>query len=156
MINKESIDLIKFYESCKLEAYECATSKALPPGKKFWTIGWGNTFYADGKPVRATDKITQAEADKLFADVLHSFEDKVLKAVHVPLTENQLGALTSFAYNCGIGNLSASTLLKEVNAKNFTAAAKEFHKWNKSNGKVLNGLVARRAKESQLFEQAGN
>jgi lysozyme len=156
MINKESIDLIKFYESCELEAYECATSKSLPPGKKFWTIGWGNTFYADGRAVHATDKITQEEADKLFKDVLKTFEDKVLKAVQVPLTENQLGALTSFAYNCGIGNLNASTLLKKVNAKDYAAAAKEFHKWNKSNGKVLKGLVARREKESQLFEHVGS
>lgn len=154
MINKEAIDLIKFYESCELKAYECATSKALPVGKKFWTIGWGNTFYADGRPVHATDTITQAEADKLFDDVLKTFEDKVLQLVKVPLNENQLGALTSFAYNCGIGNLSSSTLLKTVNTGHFEIAAQEFHKWNKSNGKVLNGLVARRAKESQLFEHA--
>lgn len=153
MLNKEAIDLIKYYESCKLTAYECPTSKALPPAKKFWTIGWGNTFYANGAPVKEHDTITQAEADKLFADVLHSFETKVLAAVRVPLNENQLGALTSFAYNCGIGNLNSSTLLKDVNAGKFKEAAGEFKRWNKSAGKELAGLTARREKEAHLFEK---
>ncbi len=153
MLNKESIDLIKHYESCKLTAYECPTSKALPPAKKFWTIGWGNTFYANGAPVKRNDTITQSEADKLFSDVLRSFEEKVLASVRVPLNENQLGALTSFAYNCGIGNLKSSTLLKDLNAGNFEKAADEFKKWNKSAGKELAGLTARRAKEAFLFEK---
>jgi lysozyme len=151
MINEESQKLIKLYESCELHAYECATSKSLPANKKFWTIGWGNTFYADNRPVHSTDTIKQEAADELFTHVLAKFEQQVLDLVHVPLTENQLGALTSFAYNCGIGNLKSSTLLKKVNAKDFAGAAKEFAKWNKSNGKVLNGLVARRKKEADLF-----
>ena len=151
MINEESQKLIKLYEACELHAYECATSKSLPAGKKFYTIGWGNTFYADNRPVNKTDKIDQHAADELFDHVLTKFEKQVLELVRVPLSENQLGALTSFAYNCGIGNLKSSTLLKKVNAKDYAGAAKEFAKWNKSNGKVLNGLVARRQKESELF-----
>jgi lysozyme len=151
MINDESQKLIKLYESCELHAYECATSKALPANKKFWTIGWGNTFYADNRPVHSTDTISQAAADDLFQHVLAKFEHQVLELVHVPLNENQLGALTSFAYNCGIANLKSSTLLKKVNEKDFEGAAKEFAKWTRSNGKVLNGLVVRRQKEAALF-----
>ena len=60
-------------------------------------------------------------------------------------------SLTSFAYNCGLGNLQKSTLLKKVNAGDFKGAADEFPKWNKGGGKVLPGLVRRRASERLLF-----
>ena len=55
-------------------------------------------------------------------------------------------------YNVGEGNLAKSTLLKHVNRKEFEAAAKEFVKWNKANGKVLAGLTRRRQSESLLFQ----
>lgn len=151
MANKETIQLVEHFEGCKLSAYECATSKSLPRDKKFWTIGWGSTFYADKKPVGEHDHITQEQADELFANLLNEFEDKVKALVTVQLNENQLGALTSFAYNCGVGNLKSSTLLKKVNAGDFIGASHEFAKWNKSNGTVLKGLVDRRAKEAELF-----
>jgi|694.fasta_scaffold00131_20 lysozyme len=151
MANKETIQLVEHFEGCKLAAYECATSKSLPRDKKFWTIGWGSTFYADKKPVGEHDHITQEQADELFENLLNEFEAKVKALVTVQLNENQLGALTSFAYNCGVGNLKSSTLLKKVNAGDFIGASQEFAKWNKSNGTVLKGLVVRRAKEAELF-----
>lgn len=151
MLNSESISLIKSFESCKLTAYECPTSLALPKTKKFWTIGWGNTYYSNKAKVKMNDKITQQEADDLFATTLAEFEKSVSKLVTVKLTANQLGALTSFAYNVGVGNLKTSTLLKKVNAKDFQGAAAEFGNWSKANGKVLNGLVTRRKRESALF-----
>jgi GH24 family phage-related lysozyme (muramidase) len=70
----------------------------------------------------------------------------------VPLKPWQFDALVSFCYNCGEGNLAKSTLLKKVNAGDFEGAALEFHKWNKGGGKVLPGLVRRRASESLLFQ----
>lgn len=152
MICQEAIDLIKFYESCKLRAYECATSLALPKSKKFWTIGWGNTCYSNGSKVKAKDVITQEQADEIFVDVLNQFETNARKLIKVKLNENQLGALVSFAYNVGIGNLQESTLLKKVNASDFNGAVGEFGKWNKSAGKVLNGLVTRRKQEAKLFQ----
>ena len=69
--------------------------------------------------------------------------------------------MVSFTYNVGAGNLNKSTLLKKVNAGDFghwrkdkggTGAAAEFPKWNKANGKVLNGLTRRRASESLMFQ----
>lgn len=151
MINKDGQDLIKYFEACKLTAYECATSLSLPKAKKFWTIGWGNTTYADGKKVKLGDVITQQQADELFLVILDKFEKDVLKLVKVKLNDNQLAALVSFAYNVGVGNLKSSTLLKKVNVNDFVGAKEEFGKWTKSNGKVLNGLVTRRKREADLF-----
>ncbi|MNC91260.1 Lysozyme RrrD [compost metagenome] len=58
----------------------------------------------------------------------------------------------SFAYNVGIGNLRSSTLLRKLNAGDAAGSALEFHRWNRSNGKVLPGLVRRRAAEALLFQ----
>lgn len=152
MLNKESKDLIKSFEACDLHAYECAASKMIhEASKKFYTIGWGNTLYENNAKVGKTDVITQERADALFENILADFEKKTLSLVTVKLSENQKGALVSFAYNCGLANLKSSTLLKRVNESKFDEAAKEFLKWNKAGGKVLNGLTRRRQAESALF-----
>jgi lysozyme len=145
MINEESKNVIKFFESCSLTAYQCPA--------KIWTIGWGATKFANGKKVKAGDKITQKQADKLFDDLLTEFEKGVTKLVTVKLTDNQLGALVSFGYNCGLHNLESSTLLKKVTASDFEGASQEFGKWTKAAGKVLNGLVVRRKREAELFKK---
>ncbi len=49
------------------------------------------------------------------------------------------------------GALGKSGLLKKTNKGDFAGAAAEFHKWTKGGGKVLPGLVRRRAQEAELF-----
>jgi lysozyme len=141
---KEVQDFIKEKESLKLKAYLC------PAGK--WTIGYGNTFYENNKKVRQGDVITKERAEKLFATILERFEKEVDKLLSVEVNDNKFSALVSFAYNVGVANLKSSTLLKKVNENpNDRSIAKEFSKWRFSNGKVLNGLVTRRAKEAEIF-----
>jgi|688.fasta_scaffold1135373_2 lysozyme len=145
MINEDSENLIKFFESCSLTAYQCPAN--------IWTIGWGSTKYSNGTKVKKGDKITQQQADELFDVMIKEFEAGVKKLVKVKINENQLGALVSFAYNCGLGNLASSTLLKKINASDFDGADNEFKKWNKGGGKVLPGLVKRRLQEAALFNK---
>ena len=143
-LNKEASDLIKSFEGCKLKAYQCSAKK--------WTIGFGNTFYEDGKPVLPGHAITQEKADELFEIIANEFAAKVAKLVTSNVTDNQFGALVSFAYNCGVVNLQKSTLLKKVNANHNDQSIKaEFLKWNKAGGKVLAGLTRRREAESNLY-----
>ena len=68
------------------------------------------------------------------------------------MKHHQFDALVSFAYNVGIGNLKSSTLLRKLNAGDYDGAALEFHRWKRSNGRVLPGLVRRRAAEALLFQ----
>lgn len=143
-LNKKGIDLIAKYEGCKLEAYLCPSN--------IWTIGYGNTQYENGEPVEEGDKITKGRALQLFDNILVKFVEGVSNLVKKPLTDNQFSALVSFAFNCGLGNLKSSTLLRKVNINpKDSAIAAEFAKWNKSNGKVLNGLTKRRKAESDLY-----
>ncbi len=96
--------------------------------------------------------ITQEKANQLFEIIANDFSAKVAKLVTSKVSENQFGALVSFAYNCGLINLQKSTLLKKVNANpNDLTINAEFLKWNKAGGKVLAGLTRRREAESKLY-----
>ena len=140
----KGIPIIRKFEGLKLKAYLCPAN--------VWTIGYGNTFYENGSKVQEGDKITLERADKLLFFVVQKFEAEVKKLVKSDINENMLGALTSFAFNVGAGNLAKSTLLKKVNANpNDTTIRDEFMRWTKSSGKVLNGLVTRRKAEADLY-----
>lgn len=143
ILNQKGIDLMHKYEGLKLSSYKC------PAG--VWTIGFGNTFYENGAKVGPNQHISERRAHQLFENIVNkNFNLKPL--IKVVLTENQYSALVCFAYNVGMGNFSKSTLLKKVNANpNDETIAKEFLKWNKAGGKVLNGLTKRRQSESDLY-----
>lgn len=143
-IGKEGLELIKKFEGCKLEAYYCPA--------KVLTIGVGHT----GPDVKVGTKITQEEADNILRKDLERFEKGVEGALKVGVNQNQFDALVSFAFNCGLGALHSSTLLKKLNKGNYKAAASEFLKWNKARGKVLAGLTKRRQAEKLLFENKVN
>lgn len=138
------IPIIRKYEGLRLQAYLC------PAG--VWSIGFGNTFYENGSKVQEGDKITIDRADRLLFDIVQKFEISVRGLVKKPLNENQIGALTSFAFNVGVGSLKSSTLLKKVNANpDDLTIRNEFLRWTKAGGKQLKGLVARREAEADLY-----
>lgn len=140
----KGIPIIRKFEGLKLRAYLCPANVV--------TIGWGSTFYENGSKVQLGDKITIERADKLLFFVVQKFEAEVKKLVKSAINDNQLGALTSFAFNIGTGALAKSTLLKKVNANpNDLTIRDEFNKWAKAGGKVLNGLVTRRKAEADLY-----
>lgn len=144
-LTDKGYDLIKEFEGFSAKPYNCSAN--VP------TIGFGNTYYPNGTKVKLTDKpITKEYANEIFKVVADKFAANVLKLVKSNITTNQLNALTAFAYNVGLANLGKSTLLKLVNNNpNDPAIAKEFIRWNKAGGKVLNGLTRRRIAESALY-----
>jgi len=123
-----------------------------------WTIGYGSTYFHDGKRVKPGDRLaSETQADSLLRNTLGQYEDAVNQNAKVPLTQNQFDALVSFAYNEGTGALRESTLLVKLNEANYAAAAIHFLAWDKitdpETGKkiVCDTLVKRRKEESQLF-----
>jgi lysozyme len=79
------------------------------------------------------------------------FMDHVLQYVHVDVNEHELAALTSFAYNLGVGAMKRSTLLRKLNSGDREGAAHEFHRWNRAGNRVLRGLTRRREAEAKEF-----
>lgn len=141
--SKVGIDLISSFEDTKLKAYD--------DGIGVWTIGIGTTIYPNGVKVKKGDVCTLEQAKSYFANDLKRFEKTVNDSVKVDLIQNQFDALVSLTYNIGSTAFKNSTLLKKLNAKDFTGAADQFLVWNKGGGKIMNGLVRRREAERALF-----
>lgn len=112
-----------------------------------WTCGYGCT----GTDIVYGTVWTQAHADSQLTIRLNQAADAVDRHVRVELTPAQKAALTDFTFNEGEGNLAASTLLKLLNAGDFAGAAAQFPRWDLAKGRVLPGLVARRAANRKLF-----
>jgi lysozyme len=129
-------------EACRLKAYPDPASGGVP-----WTIGWGAT----GAGIVEGTVWTQEHADSRLTLDLNARADIVDRLVKVVLTPAKKGALVDFVYNVGEDNFESSTLLKRLNAGDYQAAADEFPKWNLAHGKVMPGLVTRRARERDLF-----
>lgn len=143
----KALEIIKRWEGCRLEAYRC------PAGVP--TIGYGSTRLKNG-PVRIGDKITQQEADEMLSEEVNNlFAPGVFQLL--PMAKKwrpeQVAAIVSFAYNVGLGALEESTLRKRLLSKEdpYKVVIEELPRWNKADGKVLQGLVNRRRDEVNLF-----
>jgi len=148
-ISPDGLNLVKRFEGLhkvrkdgRVAAYRC------PAGK--WTIGYGTT-----KGIRsgATMSVEEAE-ERLVADI-EEYGSVVKRYVHVPLSQAQYDALTSFVYNLGEGNFRSSTLLKKLNRGLYSEVPAQLLRWNKArvDGKmtVLTGLTRRRSAEAAVF-----
>ena len=161
-VNQPTVDLIKSFEgipdgdpsTVKLDPY------LDPIG--IWTIGWGHAIRNGNDFVRGAANrahtyslypggITREQAEALLRSDLMDTGKDVLGVVTVDLNDNQYGALVSFTFNLGLGNLKKSTLLRLVNTSDYEDASNEFLKWNRAGGKVMKGLTARRNAERDLF-----
>ena len=139
----EGINHIREFEGERLKAYKCSAG--------VWTIGVGHTSAAGAPEVSEGMTITAAESSTILARDLASFELGVEKMLEVKVTQAQFDVLVSFAFNCGLGSLKKSTLLKRVNEGNFDAVPAELMKWTKAGGKEIAGLVRRRRAEAKLW-----
>ena len=138
LVSQVGIALIKKWEGFRAQAY------LDPVG--VWTIGYGHTH-----GVKPGHTITEQQALQLLELEVQEYANAVKRLVTVPVNQNQFNALTSFAYNVGVGALSQSTLLELLNQRQYQAAADQFLRWVKGGGQTLPGLVSRRQDERKLF-----
>jgi GH24 family phage-related lysozyme (muramidase) len=155
-VSEAGIQLIKSFEGCHSSPYKCPAT--------LWTIAYGHVLYPDQARLKTPERASYSlkpehnrvwdadEIDSLLEADLQRFSDGVLRLCPAA-ADNQchLDALVSFSYNCGLGNLQASTLRMKYNRGDYFGAADEFLKWNKAGGKVLRGLERRREAERALF-----
>jgi len=140
--SQNGIDFIKAFEGLSLKPYLCSAGKA--------TIGYGSTFYPDGRKVKFTDgNITQPEAERLLADTIVPFENKVNRLITVPLTQNQFDALVSHTFNTG----GSETLFRLINQRADISLIEDWwcNRYITANKKRLAGLVRRRKAEFNLY-----
>ncbi len=130
--------LTKASEGCVLVAYQDQVG--------VWTIGYGHT-----RGVTEGMTCTPDQADQWLDEDMVLCEADVNSHVTVPLTQGEFDALCDFSVNLGCAALNNSTLLKDLNAGDFAAAAAEFEKWDHAGGQVVAGLLRRRLAEKAEF-----
>ena len=154
-LDKRVIDMIKHHEGIRTSPYQCPAL--------LWTVGCGHVIdqshirvpLAERKALPIPDgwdrTLSMGEVDEMLAKDLQSFENGVRRLCPNGLTPGRLGALTSFAFNVGLGNLQRSTIRMKHNRGDYEGAAEAFMAWTKAGGKELKGLVNRRKDERALY-----
>jgi GH24 family phage-related lysozyme (muramidase) len=142
--------LIQDFEGCHLDAYKC------PAG--VWTIGWGNTRYQDGRPVKQGDKINRIEADMLLRQEVDRIAAKLAKDVPGwrEMADNQRSALVSFAYNLGAafyGAVDFETISKRLKEKDWQRVPEAMMLYRNPGSNFEAGLKRRREAEGKLWSQ---
>ena len=138
--SKDGLAITEQFEGCRLVAYQDQVG--------VWTIGYGHT----GSGVASGLTITQDQAIDLLASDVAASAAYVNAAVTVELQQNEFDALVDFVFNLGRGAFAGSTLLKNLNAGQFDAAATQFDLWDHAGGQVVAGLLRRRQAEQAMFQ----
>ena len=149
MVPQSAIELAKRFEGFEKRVKRGTEIAAVPyvcPAG-FWTIGFGHLCAQDHPP------ITLDEAEAYLAQDLVKALNATLRYCPALATEpeGRLAAIVDFTFNLGAGRLQASTLRRRVNQRNWSEAATELARWVYGGGKVLPGLVTRRAAEASLL-----
>ena len=146
-VNRLTLHLIRRFEGFRARAYRDAAG--------VWTIGYGHTSMAGPPQVSPGMRITRAEAERILRQDVERFAHQVARVlgpdVMARLNDNQFGALVSFAFNVGIGNLKRSAVLRAVREGRFDDVPRLLMRWTKAGGRRLRGLVRRRRAEGRLW-----
>ena len=140
-------ELCRKYEGYRAKPYLCPANVA--------TIGYGSTYYADGKKVTLQDPPMDEPTARalLLIELEHTYLPGVLRNCPILVTDvRKCNSIVDFAYNCGVGRLQTSTLKRKINASDWDGAKEQLMLWTKGGGKVLPGLLKRRISECALLD----
>lgn len=142
MLDDKYIKILKSLEGFRSHPYKCSAGVT--------TIGYGHSEHMDNIALNTTS-ITEKQATDLLKKDVAQFEHIVKSNVKVPLTDNQLAALTFFAFNIGENAFKRSTLLKKLNSGDYDSVPSQMLRWIKIGDSPSVGLSARRHKEISIW-----
>lgn len=147
-MTSKGLAVVRSFEGRALKAYQDSVG--------VWTIGYGNTNYDAfavkylGTKIGRGLTITEEQAEYLLIETM--------KANYMPAVTKAMGEASpqagdgggSFHYNCGaIARAGWVKLFRQGAAG--AAIKSSLNSWNKAGGKVLAGLVRRRAREGAII-----
>ena len=109
------------------------------------TVGYGET-----KGVTMKSKTTPDRALVQLLSSANRHADDIRQCISIPLYQHEFDAYVSLAYNIGAKNFCGSTLVKKLNAGDYTGACEQIRRWDRAGGKVLAGLTKRREQEYRM------
>lgn len=140
----------------ELANYEALSNTVYLDSVVVRTIGIGMTSseIPDIKQWSWDRRLENEQCVRMFESSLVKYENAVLKAINpgVMITQAQFDALVSITYNIGTGGMAGSTFMKKLNSgAPSTDVVAAIQSWNKGGGRVIKGLVNRRAAEGQVY-----
>lgn len=166
VIDDRAVSLIKSFEKLRLKSYQGAADAL-----DIYTIGWGHVLTGHEIPdlfkpgqMMQDVSITADQADQLFMNDIGVFikglQMRLSTDACSKLTDDQFGALVSFAYNIGLGGFGSSQVMAQVNRGSIDEASNFFKSFVRSGAvdpdtgrkPIVNGLVRRRAAERALYK----
>jgi lysozyme len=129
-----------------LVAYEGYSETPITPipGDKL-TIGFGTT-----EGVKPGDRITAPKAVARALQDVAKYEGALKRCVTAPLHQYEFDAFLSLSYNIGPTNFCGSTLVRKLNALDYSGACREILRWDRAQGRQVRGLTLRRQSEDRL------
>ncbi len=115
----------------------------------YWDVkrySWGYGTPAPG----ATGTISRDEASQEMLPYIQDGYEYLLPMLSRTLSINQWAALLSFDYNEGPGN--ADNLIDNINSGDDAALEHQWKLYNKAGGQVSSNLIARRAREWEVWQ----
>jgi lysozyme len=140
-------ELCRRFEGFRTKPYLC------PAGIP--TIGYGSTYYANGRKVTLADAPVDEPTARalLMHELEHTYAPGVMRLCPgLATNERRFNAIVDFAYNLGVGRLQTSTLRRKINAQDWDGAKEQLMLWTRGGGKVLPGLLKRRQAECLLMD----
>ena len=163
VLSNKGAEFIGGWEGLYLKAYEDPYYKG---NQRYWTIGYGTTYSVNSEafPNGLNSTCTKEQAIQWLKEEAKSCGELInsdMESRKINLSQNQLDALISFAYNCGVSTLFNSTLYKNVinGVNEGIAIVESFQIYDRANGQTSQGLLKRRNAEANLFlngDYAGN
>ena len=145
LVSKKCVDFVKGFEG-----YEPIVKNDMVGVP---TLGYGMT----GQEIKGLRYVTEGQASKMLEELLNSKYALPIKnslvAKGVMLNQNQFDAITSMAYNIGVGGLLGSKLYKNIcsGSRDRNLLTSNFRSWDMAGGKHTEGLLRRRTEEAQMF-----
>lgn len=145
---------LKHVEGLRLQPYDDQTGKPTSCWVRGATVGYGHLISQAEWPALCNG-VSENAADALLCRDLAPFERGVGKSIHAAVSQHQFDALVILAYNIGLANFQASSVVKLVNnpqaRTSFPDLESAWKAWTRSQGKVMQGLVNRRNAEWNIY-----
>lgn len=115
-------------------------------------VGVPTVCFGETRGVKMGDRYTMEECRAMLGDGIVEFEAGMRKCLTNPDTvpEKTYVSFLSVSYNIGIGAFCKSTIARKANAGDYRGACDALLAWNKAGGRVVQGLVNRRADERRI------
>lgn len=136
-----AIVLIGGWEGMKTVAYPDKLADGIP------TVCFGET-----RGVKLGDTYTPEQCRVMLGDGIHDFEKGIRACLKSPdaIPAKSYVAFLSLSYNIGVRAFCGSSVARRANAGDIKGACDAVTMWNRAGGRVVQGLVNRRADERRI------